>query len=72
MAYAEFYEVDCAGFKDAPSRTYEFITTPLRGQTTDHNALIEEAKSNLTTEGLAKPPYAGVIFKVRLVRTGEI
>jgi hypothetical protein len=31
----------------------------------DHRSLIEEAKSNLTSEDIAFPPYAGIEFKVR-------
>jgi hypothetical protein len=31
----------------------------------ERNKLIEEAKSNLTTERLAFPPYEGITFDVR-------
>jgi hypothetical protein len=48
------------------------MTTPLPGQPTDKKGLIAEAKINLTTECLAKPPYTGIIFNVRLVRVEEI
>jgi hypothetical protein len=72
VAYAEVYAVNCLGLKDGFSRTYEFTTTPLPGQTTDQRTLIEDAKDNLSTEGLAKPPYTDVTFKVRLIRSGEI
>jgi hypothetical protein len=30
-----------------------------------HQSFIAEAKSNLTSEAIAYPPYAGVEFKVR-------
>lgn len=72
MAYAEVYAVDCSGLKDGYSRTYEFTTTPLPGQPTDQHALIDAAKDNLSNEGFATPPYEGVTFRVRLLRTGEI
>jgi hypothetical protein len=31
----------------------------------DHPSLIAEAKSNLTSQRIAHPPYAGIEFKVR-------
>jgi hypothetical protein len=72
MAYAEFYKVDCLGLEGGRSRTYEFTTTPVPGQGTDKQALIVEAQTNLSSEGLAKSPYTGVIFNVRLVRVEEV
>jgi hypothetical protein len=72
MAYAEYYGVDCLGLDGGSSRTYDFMTTPLPGRPTDKKGLTAEAKSNLTKAGLAKPPYTGIIFNVRLVRVEEI
>lgn len=71
MVYKEIYAVECLGLKDGRSQTYQLTATPTAAQTTDQDTLIEEAKSNLSSEGLAEPPYKGVTFKIRLIRRTE-
>lgn len=62
--------VDCSR-AGAVFRTYDFgIPIPLTGwpglSPQDGERLKDEAKGNLTNEGLAGPPYAGITFRVRL------
>jgi hypothetical protein len=47
--------------------SYQFAYGETQGpsQPPNHQRLIAEAKTNLTTQGIAFPPYAGVEFKVR-------
>lgn len=66
MSSATKMHVDC--LRDGKLiRTYDFLcpaslATP---SSPDSEELILEAKGNLSTEGLAIPPYEGIQFKVR-------
>jgi hypothetical protein len=71
MALEEVYRVDCQGVNLAGSKTYEFRAHPGPGEITNEQTLIEQAKTNLLNDGLAQPPYTGVLFNVRLMRQGE-
>ena len=60
--------VDCM-LDDNVIRTYDFLCPASLGAPpvlppNDH--FIQQAKSNLSTEGLAMPPYAAIKFVVRV------
>jgi hypothetical protein len=48
-------------------RTYDFLypASLAAPASPDTEQLILEAKENLSTEGLAKPPFEGIRFRVR-------
>lgn len=58
--------VDCIE-DESILRTYDFLAPFTAGLTVppSDEELILEAKSNLTTEQLATPPYSGIRFVVR-------
>lgn len=61
--------VDCV--KDGTViRTYDFLSPDSSAApgTPDHDHLISECKNNLMVERLAKPPFEGIKFIVRLER----
>lgn len=62
----ETYWIDCtlngAVIASYPFRVPSSLAAP---PTPDHAAMIADAKENLTNQGIAFPPYAGIAFPMR-------
>lgn len=64
MTITEKYFVECKADSGALLRTYDFTVTKEISAPLDEAQLIDEAKNNLTSEGLARPPYTGIKFRI--------
>ena len=64
MTITEKYFIECIAASGAFLRTYDFTVTKEIDAPLDERQLIDEAKNNLTLEGLARPPYAGIKFRI--------